>query len=140
MEIIDIEDRAGGPVIVGTRIAVDNVLLYLLDPAFTEEVIGRLLNLTVKQVSAARAYILTHPETVLTRHLKLEEQAGGSNPPEVIERAKRTHESLKGFRAWLAIREAAEAREEAEINGDSGRIPSFREWLAEHESHPAAGK
>lgn len=62
MTIGQIEDRAGGPAIVGTRITVDDVLAYLLEPSMTEEAIGRLLSLTGDEVAATRAYILRNPD------------------------------------------------------------------------------
>jgi uncharacterized protein (DUF433 family) len=140
MPISHIEDRAGVPAIVGTRITVDDVLSYLLEPTMTEDSIGRLFDLTREQVAAARAYILTNPDTVLARHLQLEAKSDVAvNPPEVIERARQMHESLKEFKVWFASREAAEALQEASANGGPRRLPSFREWLAERESHQAAG-
>ena len=134
-----IEDRSGGPAIVGSRITVDDVLVYLLEPTMTEDTIGRLFDLTREQVAAARAYVLTHPDTALALHLQIEAKLDARvNPPEVVERARRTQEALKSFRAWLDGREAAEEYDQSASNGGPGRFPSFREWLAESESSRAA--
>jgi uncharacterized protein (DUF433 family) len=132
--IKDIEERSGVPFIVGTRISVDDVFTYLLEPSMTEATIGHLLSLTVEQVASARAYILTNPGTVLARHLEIEAKSDAAvNPPEVVERMRRTHQTLLDFKDWLERREATEARESAENGAGSGHLPSFREWLAERE-------
>jgi len=129
-----IEHRGTIPAIVGTRISVDDVLGYLLDPDMTEESIGRLLSLTTRQVAAARSYILANPDTTLIRHRELEERPEPVNPPVVVERAKRTHEALVAFKVWLEGRKAEDARMAAENAGQNGRTPSFKEWLAEQEA------
>lgn len=140
-----IHDRGRGPEIAGTRITVYNLLPHFLDPAATEAEIGRLYELTPEQISAARAYVLSHPETVLAGHLGIEAKLAAGNPPEVIEQAKRTHEVFLNFKDWLAGRRQDSGREgDAEStsgNGpaDSGRVPTFREWLAERDSRPGEG-
>ncbi len=140
MTIGQIEDRAGGPAIVGTRITVDDVLAYLLEPSMTEEAIGRLLSLTGDEVAATRAYILMNPDITLARHLQFEQRMDAAiNPPEVVETARRAHESLLSFKTWLANREEAEASEVAKAGGDSNGFRSFRDWLAERDSRPASG-
>jgi uncharacterized protein (DUF433 family) len=69
-----IQDRGRGPEITGTRITVYNLLQSFLDPTVTEEEICRVYGLTSGQVAAARAYVLSNPETVLAEHLKIEER------------------------------------------------------------------
>ena len=135
MQNPQIEDRPGGPAIVGTRITVDDVLVYLLDPLMTEDSIGRLLSLSIQEVAAARAYVLANPDTALARHLEIETRPEGINPPEVIERARRTHDSLVAFKTWLAARNAEEASDQAADEVHPGRRPSFREWIADQESN-----
>ena len=138
-----IDDRGRGPEIVGTRITVYNLLPHFLDPAETEASICRAYQLTPEQVAAARAFVLNNPDTVLAQHLRIEARLAAGNPPEVIERAKRTRETLRRFKEWLAEREKAEADETAAASGGvpnhAGRLPTFREWLAEQESRPAEG-
>jgi uncharacterized protein (DUF433 family) len=131
-----IHDRGRGPEIVGTRITVYNLLPDFLDPTATESAICRMYDLTAEQVAAARAYVLQHADTVLARHLEIEERMSAGNPPEVTERARQTHATFMKFRDWLRRREAEEQdRVEAGETG-SGRFPSFREWLAEQEGQP----
>ena len=97
-----IHNRGRGPEIIGTRITVYNLLEYFLDPTATEEYICKLYDLTPEQVAAMRAYVLNHPDEVLAQHLKIEARIAEGNPPEVKEAAKRTHELLLRFKAWLA--------------------------------------
>jgi uncharacterized protein (DUF433 family) len=127
-----VQDRGRGPEIAGTRITVYNLLPSFLDPAMTEEDICRVYELTARQVAAARAYVLSNPDTVLAEHLKIEERLAAGNPPEVREGAERAQATLQCFKQWLAEREAA--------NGQGGgteerpaRFPTFREWLATRE-------
>ena len=139
-----IHDRGRGPEIVGTRITVYNLLPYFLDATATED-IGRVYDLTPEQVAAARAYVLSHPDTVLARHLEIEARMAAGNPPEVIERAKETHKLFSEFKDWLARRDEAEAQEHAaEVTAGSRRAgsdrsPTFREWLEAQESRPVEG-
>jgi uncharacterized protein (DUF433 family) len=124
-----IQDRGRGPEIAGTRITVYNLLQAFLDPTVTEEEICRVYDLTPQQVAAARAYVLSNPDTVLAEHLKIEERLTAGNPPEVREQAARAKETFQRFKQWLAEREAIDAQG----NGDQqrpGRFPTFREWLA----------
>ena len=135
-----ISDRGRGPEITGTRITVYNLLPYFLDDSITEEEICQTYDLTSEQVAAARAYVLNNADTVLAEHLKIEARMAAGNPPEVIERAKQTHNTLLEFKAWLAEREAAAALEKTESplseEGPTGedRFPTFREWLREQKS------
>ncbi len=125
-----IQDRGRGPEIAGTRITVYNLLQSFLDPRVTEEEICRIYELTPEQVAAARAYVLSNPETVLAEHLKIEERMAAGNPPEVRQQAERARSTFKSFKVWLAEREAAKSEE----NGTSERprrLPTFREWLTE---------
>jgi uncharacterized protein (DUF433 family) len=140
MEISQIEDRGGVPAIVGTRITVNDVLVYLFEPTMTEETISHLLDLTREQVAAVRAYILINPDTTLARHLEIEARSElAVNPPEVVERLKQTMETFAAFKAWFAKREAEEAIEKVAAGHGTGRYPSFREWLAESESRQSTG-
>ncbi len=111
MESDLIRDRGRGPEIVGTRITVYNLLPNFLDPAATEAYICQLYDLTPEQVAAARAYVLKHADTVLVRHLEIEVKIDLGNPPEVIERAKRTHADFVRFKNWLAEREHTSAKD-----------------------------
>ncbi len=140
-----IHDRGQGPEIVGMRITVYNLLSDFMDPTATEAHICKVYALTPEQVAAARAFILNNPDTVLARHLELEARMAAGNPPEVIERAKKTHATFMAFKQWLIERQRAEAEEdafEARLNNgpaDAARFPTFREWLAEQEAQQAAG-
>src|SRR5436853_7725432 len=96
-----IQDRGRGPEIAGTRITVYNLLQSFLDPTMTEEEICRIYGLTSQQVAAARAYVLTNPETVLAEHLKIEERLAADNPPEVREKAEQTKATFLRFKQWL---------------------------------------
>jgi uncharacterized protein (DUF433 family) len=141
-----IHERGRGPELVGTRITVYNLLPHFLDPAVTEADICRIYELTPEQVAAARAYVLCNPETVLAKHLEIEARIAVGNPPGLIEKARETHATFMNFKAWLADRQQAEALEghtadtrlECDQNG-AVRFPTFKEWLAEHESRPTAG-
>jgi len=126
-----IQDRGRGPEIAGTRLTVYNLLQSFLDPMVTEEEIGRLYQLTAQQVAAARAYVLSNPETVLAEHLRIEERMAAGNPPEVRAQAARAKATFKSFKQWLAERVASEAAEE---QSRPGRLPTFREWLKEREA------
>ena len=103
-----IHDRGRGPEIRGTRITVYNLLPHFLDPTETEAYICGLYELTPEQVAAARAYVLNNPEGVLAQHLKIEARMAEGNPPEVIEKARKTHDTFLNFKKWLAERETAE--------------------------------
>jgi uncharacterized protein (DUF433 family) len=138
-----IHDRGRGPEIRGTRITVYNLLPHFLDPAATEASIGRLYELTAEQVAAARAYVLNNPD-VLAAHLRIEERMAAGNPPEVIEQAKKTHETFVRFKEWLARRQAGGQGPEAgaaagEGQNHSDHVPTFREWLAEQGPRPPEG-
>jgi uncharacterized protein (DUF433 family) len=128
--------------IVGTRITVYNLLPDFLDPTVTEAYLCRLYDLSPEQVSAARAYVLNHLDTVLAQHLNIEARIAGGNPPEVSEKAKKSHAALLSFKAWLAERERAEAKECAEATSTDDRngseaSPSFRQWFAEQQTRTA---
>lgn len=125
-----IHDRGRGPEIAGTRITVYNLLQSFLDPGTTEMEIGRVYELTPEQVAAARAYVLSNPDTVLAEHLRIEEKMAAGNPPEVKQQAERAKSTFKTFKKWLAEREAAESGEDA-VRERPHQFPTFREWLAE---------
>ena len=125
-----IHDRGRGPEIAGTRITVYNLLQSFLDPNVTEEEICRVYELTAEQVAAARAYVLSNPDTVLAEHLRIEKKLAAGNPPEVRQQAERAKSTFKSFKEWLAEREAAESKEDEAPNRER-RFPTFREWLAE---------
>jgi uncharacterized protein (DUF433 family) len=127
-----IQDRGRGPEIDGTRITVYNLLQSFLDPSMTECEISRVYDLTALQVAAARAYVLGHPDTVLTEHLKIEERMQAGNPPQVIESAERVKSMFQSFKQWLAEKNSTNHTKEA-TQTSSERIPTFREWLAEQE-------
>ncbi len=110
-----IHDRGRGPEIIGTRITVYNLLPHFLDPAATESRICRLYELTPEQVAAARAYVLTHLETVLADHLKIEERMSAGNDPKVIELAKQTKAQFVAFSRWLAERDRVTAEDQAAV-------------------------
>ncbi|MBV9124503.1 MAG: DUF433 domain-containing protein [Planctomycetes bacterium] len=121
-----IQDRGR---IAGTRITVYNLLPSFLDSSVTEEEICRIYELTPEQVAAARAYVLSNPDTVLAEHLRIEEKMAVESPPEVRQQAERARATFKSFKAWLAEKEAAESPEDGA--GERPRFPTFREWLAE---------
>ena len=138
-----IHDRGRGPEIRGTRITVYNLLPHFLDPTDTEDYICRVYELSAEQVAAARAYVLNNPEEVLAQHLKIEARMAEGNPPEVIAKAKATHNTFVNFKKWLAEREAAVFNMQAtEITSPSARngseqFPTFKEWMAEREPRPS---
>lgn len=138
-----IHDRGRGPELVGTRITVYNLLPDFLDSNTTEDYICRVYELSREQVAAARAYILNNPEEVLARHLEIEKRIAVGNPPELIERMKKSHETFVRFKEWLAERDAELSRERAEERSSEGRsrlpadFPTFREWIEQQESRPA---
>lgn len=143
---VGIKTRPGeSPVIAGTRITIDSLLDYFLDPTATEAFICKASSLSPDQVAAARAYILRNPDTILAQHLRIEERLSVGNPPEVIEQAQRTHETFTRFKAWLIEREKADAAERAAEETGNGHdseaqgFPTFREWLMRQESRPAEG-
>ncbi len=138
-----IHDRGRGPELVGTRITVYDLLVHFLEPDDTEAYICKLYELTPEQVAAARAYVLNNPEPVLSRHLQIEARIAAGNPPEVIEQAKKTHETFVKFKQWIVEREKARAEEAAaesastEAGAGVYPFPSFREWVLQRESRPA---
>jgi hypothetical protein len=79
------------------RITVYNLLPDFLDPTETDT--RRLYELTPEQIAAARAHVLNSRETVLAKHLEIEARIAAGNPPEVIERAKQTHDAYLKFKA-----------------------------------------
>src|SRR5919108_6677053 len=101
-----IQDRGRGPEIAGTRITVYNLLQSFLDPTVTEAEICRVYELTPEQVAAARAYVLSNPDTVLAEHLRIEEKMAAGNSPEVRQQAERAKSTFKSFKEWLAEKEA----------------------------------
>lgn len=124
-----IQDRGRGPEIAGTRITVYNLLTSFLDPTVTEGEICRVYSLSPEQVAAARAYVLSNPETVLAEHLKIEERMAAGNPPEVRQQAERARSTFRSFKEWLAEREAT-SLEDGDAGQRPGRLPTFRDWLA----------
>lgn len=122
------------PEIIGPRLNVYHLLCYFLDPTVTEAYICRLYGLTPEQVAAARAYALTHADTVLERHMQIEDRNAQGNPPEVEEQLNRTRAALQRFRQWLAERLKEEKAEIPE--GTSSGLPTFREWLQQHPEEP----
>lgn len=124
-----IHDRGRGPEIVGTRITVYNLLQSFLDPTMTEDEMCRIYDLTAQQVAAARAYVLSHPDTVLAEHLKIEQRLAATNTPEAKAQAGRAMETLREFKRWLVEREEEERRYQ-EVHPREGTFPTFREWLA----------
>ncbi len=133
-----IHDRGRGPELVGTRITVYNLLPDFLDPTMTESSICQMYELTPEQVAAARAYILSNPETVLAEHLKIEARIAAGNPPEVIEQAKQTRATFLRFKEWLTERDKVESTSDSGRNG-SVPFPTFREWLAGQYRDPSLG-
>jgi uncharacterized protein (DUF433 family) len=137
-----IHDRGRGPELVGTRITVYDLLVHFLVPEDTEAYICKLYDLTPEQVAAARAYVLNNPEPVLARHLEIEARNAAGNPPELIEQAKKTHETFLKFKQWISERDKARAEEVAaesaatEAGAGVHPFPSFREWISQRESRP----
>jgi uncharacterized protein (DUF433 family) len=136
-----IHDRGRGPEIVGTRITVYNLLPDFLDSTATEAQICQLYELTPEQVAAARAYVLNNPDTVLAEHMRIETKMSAGNPPEILEKARRTHAAFVSFKEWLDRRKAAEAQAAtgSKPGEHAATIPSFREWLAEQEPGQVQG-
>jgi uncharacterized protein (DUF433 family) len=138
-----IHDRGRGPELVGTRITVYNLLVHFLEPDDTEAFICKLYDLTPEQVAAARAYVLNNPEQMLARHLEIEARMAAGNPLEVIEQARKTHETFVKFKEWLTEREKTRAEEVATESASTGApasvhpFPSFHEWISQRESRPA---
>jgi uncharacterized protein (DUF433 family) len=133
-----IHDRGRGPEIAGTRITVFHLLPYFLDPSATEAYICRINNLTAEQVAAARAYVLNHADAVMAEHLEIEARIAAGNPPSVVEKAKKTHETFVRFRQWLDERDRADAGSKgggASTVDAASVLPAFREWVAEREAH-----
>jgi hypothetical protein len=101
-------------------------------------------DLSPEQVAAARAYVLNNPDEVLAQHLRIEARIAEGNPPEVREAAKRTHELLMRFKAWLEERKLADAEEDeknraAGIETTHEPRPTFREWVMQQKSQPVEG-
>jgi uncharacterized protein (DUF433 family) len=136
-----IHDRGRGPEIAGTRITVYNLLPHFLDPTESEEAICRLYDLAPEQVAAARAYVLSHPDTVLAEHLKIEARMAAGNAAEDVEKAGRVHADFVKFREWIAERDAAAAENENanKLRSRSAEFPTFREWVAQRARQPAGG-
>lgn len=141
-----IHDRGRGPELVGTRITVYNLLPHFLDPTATEAYICRLYDLSPEQVSAARAYVLNHPDTVLARHLAIEARMAEGNPPEVIEQAKRLQTTFLSFRDWVLKQQQARNADDASAGNGSEpnrtgayRGMTFREWMAAHDASGRQG-
>ncbi len=137
-----IHDRGRGPEIVGTRITVYDLLPNFLDATATEDYICRLYALSAEQVAAVRAYVLSHPESVLAEHVRIEERMAAGNPPEVIEQAKKTHAAFLKFRQWVAEREKAAGKEGSAAAAQSRQapaepFPTFQEWLSQSGPRPA---
>jgi uncharacterized protein (DUF433 family) len=141
-----IHDRGRGPELVGTRITVYNLLPHFLDPTATEADICRLYDLSPEQVSAARAYVLNHPDTVLARHLAIEARMAEGNPPEVIEQAKRLHATFLSFRDWVLKQQ--QIRDADDVSAGDGPDPdrtgasrglTLREWMAAHDASAGQG-
>jgi uncharacterized protein (DUF433 family) len=128
-----IHDRGRGPEIAGTRITVYNLLQSFLDPTVTEDEICRIYDLTARQVAAARAYVLSNPDTVLAEHLKIEERLAAGNQPHVKEQAERAKSTFQSFKRWLAEYEATNTQNNVDQERPK-RLPTFREWLATRES------
>lgn len=140
-----IHNRGRGPEIVGTRITVYNLLPYFLDPLVTEAYVAQVHGLSSEQVAAARAYVLNHADVVLERHMEIEARIATGNSPEVIERARETHERFVQFKEWLIQRKKAgdddplEGGNPPALNAPKRvAIPDFQEWLAMQPSRERA--
>ncbi|MGC8644602.1 MAG: hypothetical protein ACP5XB_32455 [Isosphaeraceae bacterium] len=141
-----IHDRGRGPELVGTRITIYNLLPHFLDPTATEAYICQLYDLSPEQVSAARAYVLNHPDTVLARHLAIEARMAEGNPPEVIEQAKRLHATFLRFRDRVLKQQQGSGAEDVSPGNGSdpgqtgpSRGMTFREWMAAHDVSTGQG-
>jgi uncharacterized protein (DUF433 family) len=102
-------DRGCGPQIAGRRITVFNLVPYFLDPDTTEAAICQTYELSPEQVAAARAYVLSHFDEVMAVHCRIEARNAAGNPPEAVERMKRTHEAFEMYRRNFDERKRAEA-------------------------------
>jgi uncharacterized protein (DUF433 family) len=131
-----IQDRGRGPEIAGTRITVYNLLPSFLDPSVTEAEICRIYDLTAEQVAAARAYVLSNPDTVLAEHLKIEQRLAAANTPEAKAHAGRAMQTLREFKKWLHDHQEEERRYQ-EQHPPTGQFPTFREWLKTRNGHAA---
>ena len=114
-----IHDRGCGPQIVGRRITVFNLVPYFRDPDTTEAMICQIYELSPDQVAAARAYVLNHFDEVMSVHRRIEARNAAGNPPEVVERMKRTHEAFEAYRHQFNERKCAEAlcKEQQKVRG-----------------------
>ena len=122
-----IEDRGRGPEIVGTRITIYNLLTSFLDPTVTESEISRIYGLTGEQVAAARAYVLSNPDTVLAEHLRIEERlATGIQHQESETSARAALATFQKFKQWLAEHNAHKSESSS---AEHSTAPTFREWL-----------
>lgn len=130
-----IHDRGRGPEIKGTRMTVYNLLSDFLDPFMTEARICALYDLTPDQVAAARAYVLNNADTVLAQYLRIDERIAAGIAAQDVQKATGEKGTFLKFKEWLALQDEA-AAQEAQPNGhevQSGRSPTFREWLIEQE-------
>lgn len=134
-----LHDRGRGPEITGTRITVYNLLPYLLDPAITEDYICRLYELSPQQVAAVRAYALENADAVLSVHRQIEARLALGNSAEIVEIADKTHDSLIGFREWLAMRVNSNCHQNVSEDLEANQSPSFGEWLNENSRRPDQG-
>ncbi len=137
-----LHDRGRGPELIGTRIAIYNLLPHFLEPLATEEYICRMCSLSRRSRSAHRAYVLNNFETVMAVHRRIEARIAAGNPPEVIEQGKRTHERLIRFKEWLAQRDRLAAQQKA-IDSTSQQspahpvpFPTFEDYLSQRQSRP----
>ena len=131
-----LHDRGNGPELVGTRVTIYTLFVDFLNSTLTEAEICGFYNIPPQQVSAARAYILHHYDEVMAVHQRIEERIARGNPPEVVERAKKTAPAFEHL-----LQRLQEARAE---NGPNGKpleaAALLSEWREMRDAALAEGK
>jgi uncharacterized protein (DUF433 family) len=130
-----LHDRGRGPEIVGTRITVYHLVPYFLDPSATEAYICQVNRLTPEQVAAARAYVLSHADTVLAEHLEIEARNAAGSGSVSNEQTRRIRETFNEFRNWFAERGSNDRpTTDAKSGSVANSLPTFRDWIAAREA------
>jgi uncharacterized protein (DUF433 family) len=128
-----IHDRGRGPELVGTRITVYDLIPYLLDPYYSDDIpLAAWPSVTPEGLAALKAYIADHRDEVMAKHWEIESRVirewAAQCTPENLARWHETGQWMEEFRAWIAERQ------------EDGTLPPAGERRAAFEAWQRAGR
>lgn len=131
-------DRGRGPELRTCRITVYDLVPYLLDPYYGDEIpLAAWPSVRPEELAALKAYIAEHRDAVMAKHYEIESRItrewAAQNTPENLANWAETRRRTDAFRTWIEYRKL-----EGTLPPAGERLAAFRAWW-EAVQHAQAG-